>query len=209
MIGIVKEVKYYTPNSPPENQAYLAFAQTPRATVTLVVRTSSDPAPVAKQVRGVVREVDPNQPVARIETIANRMQERSAPDRILTEMTGFFGILALFLASIGLYGVMTYSVSQRTQEIGVRMALGARGGDVLTLVIRQGMVVVLSGMIIGIVGAFFLSKLLAFFLYGVNPHDAATFGSVFVLLLAVALFSCWIPARRAARVDPLVALRHE
>jgi putative ABC transport system permease protein len=209
IVGVVKEVKYYSPASPSENQAYLPFAQALTRDLTLVVRTAGDPSSIAQQIRGVVREIDPNQPVARIESIANRIEQRSAPDKILTQMTAFFGILALFLAAIGLYAVMAHSVAQRTQEIGVRMALGARAGDVLKLVIRQGMAVVVTGMILGLGGAFLLTRSLAFFLYGVDPRDPATFSEAFFLLAAVALFACWIPARRAARVDPLIALRYE
>ena len=209
IVGVVRGVKYYTPQAPPENQLYLSFAQTPTASITTVVQVTGDPSAVAQQIRGVVREVDPNEPVSQIETIATRIEDRKAPDKILTELTGFFGMLALFLAAIGLYGVIAYSVSQRTQEIGVRMALGARSRDVLTLIIRQGMMLVLGGMAVGVVGAVFLAKALANFLFGVNPGDPASFIGTFALLAGVAFVSCWIPARRASRVDPLVALRHE
>jgi putative ABC transport system permease protein len=208
IVGVVKEVKYYYPTAPPENQAYLAFAQAPPASLTVVVRTSGDPSAVAQQIRSVFRKIDPNQPVARIVSIAQRLEDRTAGDRILTNLAGFFGALALFLAAIGLYGVMAYSVSQRTQEIGVRMALGAHSGDVLALVIRQGMTIVMCGMV-GIAGAAFMAKGLASFLYGVEPRDPATFLSTFLLLASVAFVACLIPARRAARVDPLVALRYE
>jgi putative ABC transport system permease protein len=209
IVGVVKTVKYDNPSSPPENQVYMAFAQSPTVQLTVVVRTTGDPAAVAQQIRSVVREVDPNQPVARIVTISTRMEERTKPDQLLSEMSGFFGILALFLAAIGLYGVMAYSVAQRTHEIGLRMALGARGRDVLGLVIRQGMSIVLGGMLLGIVGAGFLARALATFLYGVEPRDPATFAATFLLLAGVALLACWIPARRASRVDPVIALRYE
>ena len=209
IIGVVKSVKYYSATSPPENQMYLSFAQIPSSDFTVVVRAEGDPMAIAQQVRGIVREIDPNQPVARIVTIASRMEDRKAPDRLLTQITGFFGIVALFLAAIGLYGVISYSVSQRTQEIGVRMALGARGGDVLGMVVRQGMMLVVGGMVVGVAGAIFVAKALAAFLFGVNATDPVTFAEAFALLIAVALIACTIPARRAARVDPLVALRHE
>ena len=118
-------------------------------------------------------------------------------------------MLALFLAAIGIYGVMAYSVSQRTQEIGIRMALGARGRDVLGMIVRQGMGVVLGGMLAGIVGATAMARLLATFLYGVKPTDAVTFSASFLILASVALAACAIPARRASKVDPLIALRYE
>lgn len=209
IVGVVKSVKYYTAASPPENQVYLPFAQAPTVSITAVVQTDGDPSAVAQQIRAVVREVDPNEPVARIVTIASRIEERKAPDRILTQLTGFFGILALFLAAIGLYGVIAHSVSQRTQEIGVRMALGARRMDVLGMVIRQGMMMVLGGIAVGIAGSVFIGKGLANFLYGVEALDPVTFAGTVALLTAVALGACSIPARRAARVDPVVALRHE
>jgi putative ABC transport system permease protein len=127
----------------------------------------------------------------------------------LTQVTGFFGVLALFLAAIGLYGVIAYSVSQRTQEIGVRMAIGAQRRDVLRLIVGQGMRLVLGGMLIGIAGAVAMAKLLANFLYGITAADPATFVTTFVALAAVALIACGIPARRATKIDPLVALRYE
>ncbi|HWZ30536.1 MAG TPA: ABC transporter permease [Bryobacteraceae bacterium] len=209
VVGVVKDVKYYNPGNPPENQAYVAFAQAPTQNLTIVVRTAGDTSAVAQSIRSVVRGLDPNQPVARIVTIAARVEERTAPDKILTELTGFFGTLALFLAAIGLYGVMAYSVAQRTQEIGVRMALGARSRDVLGLVVRQGMTIVLAGMSVGIVGAIFMARALATYLYGVKAADPTAFITTFLLLASIAFVACWIPARRAARVDPLVALRYE
>jgi putative ABC transport system permease protein len=157
----------------------------------------------------VVRAVDPNQPVSRITTIATQLEEQLAGQRIMTQLTGLFGALALFLAAIGIYAVMAYSVSQRTREIGIRMALGAGHGSVLKLVVRQGMTMVLGGLLAGIAGALLMAKLLANFLYGIKPTDPATFIGSFVILSAVALLACWIPAVRAARVDPVVALRSE
>ena len=209
IVGVVKDVKYYYPAAPPENQVYLAFAQSPVASMSLVVRTKGTPMTIAPAIRGVVHDIDPALPVSRILTVGAAIEEREAGDRILTQITGFFGALALFLAAIGIYAVIAYSVSQRTQEIGVRMALGAKNRNVLTLIVRQGMGMVLGGMIVGIAGAVFMAKLLANFLYGVTPTDPATFVSTFVALAGVALIACAIPASRAAKVDPVVALRNE
>jgi len=209
VIGVVKEIKYYELAAPPENQAYVPFEQGPRRAMAVIARTGGDPSVVAQSMRSVVRSVDPNQPVSRIVSISALVEERFAGDRLLTQIAGFFGALALFLAAIGIYGVMAYSVSQRTQEIGVRMALGARSIDVLRQVVRQGMGMVLAGMLVGSAGAIVMAKLLAQFLYGIQPTDPLTFAAAFLVLSAASLLACAIPARRAAGVDPLVALRYE
>jgi putative ABC transport system permease protein len=209
IVGVVKEVKHYYPAAPPENQVYLAFEQSPTSEMCVLVRARGEPAPLAQSIRAVVRATDPNQPVSEIKTIAAQIADRVSGDRILTQISGAFGLLALFLAAIGIYGVMAYSVSQRTQEIGVRMALGARAYDVLGMIVRQGMGVVLGGMLAGMVGAAAMARLLATFLFGVKPTDVVTFSASFVILASVALAACTIPARRASKVDPLIALRYE
>ncbi len=211
IVGVVKDVKYYNLAAPPENQTYLAFEQAPVPMMHLVVRTRSDgdASALAPAIRAAVRAVDPNQPVSRIITIAERMEEQMAGDRILTQISAFFGALALFLAAIGLYGVIAYSVAQRTQEIGVRMALGAQRRDVLQLIVGQGMFLVLGGMLVGTAGAFLMAKLLSNFLYGITPSDPATFITTFLVLTAVALGACLIPARQALKIDPVIALRYE
>jgi predicted permease len=209
VVGVVKDVKYFRLTEPPQNQAYLAFAQAPTGFMTVVVRAAGDPSIAAQSIRGVVRAIDPNQPVSRIVSITTQIEERGSPQKILMQIIAFFGALALFLAAIGIYGVMAYSVSQRTQEIGIRMALGARGGDVLGLIVRQGMTMVMGGLAAGLAGAVGMARLLSGFLFGVGPGDPVAFSSTIAVLAAVALLACWIPARRAARVDPLVALRYE
>jgi putative ABC transport system permease protein len=209
IVGIVKDIHYYDFNASPENQAYLSAAQFPSAEMHVVVRTHGDTGTAAQAIRKAVASVDPNQPVSRILTIATRVDEQLAGERILTQISAFFGALALFLAAIGLYGVISHSVSQRTQEIGVRMALGARARDVLALIIRQGMGMVAGGLLVGLAGAYFMAKLLANFLYGIEPGDPATFAVSFAVLAAVALGASAIPARRASKVDPVDALRHE
>src|ERR1700722_6107201 len=209
IVGVVKDVKYYNLASPPENQTYVAFEQAPVPMMHLVVRTRADAPPLAQAIRAAVKAVDPNQPVSRIVTIAEREEEQVAGDRILTQVSGFFGALALFLAAIGLYGVIAYSVSQRTQEIGVRMALGAERSDVLRLIIGQGMGLVLGGMLVGTAGAFLMAKLLSNFLYGITAADPATFITTFAVLATVALAACAIPARQALKINPIIALRYE
>jgi putative ABC transport system permease protein len=209
IVGIVKEVKYYDRGAPPENQAYLAFAQSPTNTVSLIARTTGDAGAVAQSMRAVVRSIDPNQPVSRIASIETKMNETQAGSRILTGVIGFFGSLALLLAAIGIYGVMAYSVSQRAKEIGIRMALGAHGTNVLGMVIRQGMGIVLGGMVVGVGGAYLVARTMSRFMFGIETSDPLTFAGSFALLTAVALVACWIPAQRAARVDPVIALRSE
>jgi ABC-type antimicrobial peptide transport system permease subunit len=142
-------------------------------------------------------------------TIETHMDEVMAGSRILTQIIGFFGLLALFLAAIGIYGVMAYTVSQRVREIGIRMALGARGRDVLGLVVRQGMTIVLGGMIVGVGGAIAVARLLTRFMVGIEATDPATYTASFAILALAALLACWIPARRAASLNPVDALRGE
>jgi ABC-type antimicrobial peptide transport system permease subunit len=141
--------------------------------------------------------------------MSGRLDKSVAPQRLNLVLLGTFAFVALVLAAVGIYGVMAHSVAQRTQEIGIRMALGAQMKDVLTLVLRSGMTLALIGVAIGLTGAFWLTRLMTKLLFGVMPTDAVTFGSVAVVLLVVAFLACYIPARRATKVDPLVALRYE
>jgi putative ABC transport system permease protein len=153
--------------------------------------------------------LDKNQPVYSIRTLDSVLSESVAGPRFRTLLLGIFAGVALILAGIGIYGVISYAVSQRTQEIGIRMALGARAADVLKLVVKGGMMLALIGVAIGLAGAFAVTRLLTTLLFGVTPTDTATFVTVSAGLIVVALFACYIPARRAAKVDPLVALRYE
>jgi putative ABC transport system permease protein len=156
-----------------------------------------------------VKAFDPNQIIWRTHTLDQLLSTSVAPRRFNMFLLGIFAAVALVLAAVGLYGVMSYSVSWRTHEIGIRMALGAKRANVLRLVVRQGMTMALIGLAIGLVGAFSLSRVLKSLLYGVSSTDPLTFAIVSVVLLAVALLACLLPARRATRVDPLVALRTE
>jgi putative ABC transport system permease protein len=209
VIGVVKDIHYYRVTEPVESEAYVAFSQAPSRAMSVVVRTAGDPSSAAAAIRAAVRAVDPNQAVSKVETISTLMEEINAPQRILTQISSFFGALALFLAAIGIYGVMAYAVAERTQEIGVRMALGAQRGDVLRLIFRQSAGMLGGGMIVGLAAAFALARVMHNFLFGVRPTDPVTFLSAAVILAAVAALACWIPARRAAGVDPVIALRHE
>jgi putative ABC transport system permease protein len=175
-----------------------------------VIRTEqSDASQLSPAVRAEVRAFDANQIIWRVRTLEELVGTSVAPRRFNMLLLGIFASVALVLAAIGLYGVMSYSVSWRTHEIGIRMALGAKGTDVLRLVVRQGMSMTLIGLALGLVGAFMLSRVMVGLLYGVSATDPLTFAGVSLVLLGVAFLACLIPARRATRVNPIVALRTE
>ena len=177
--------------------------------MVLGVRTTSDPLALTESVRRGVLAVDPSQPIHQVRTMDSRSARWTGQQRVSMMLLGGFAGLALVLASIGIYGVLSYHVGQATHEIGLRMALGAQRKDVLGLVVRQGMTVVLIGLAGGALAAFAFARTLDSMLFEVAPTDPATFGVVAVLLATVALAACYIPARRATRVDPMVALRYE
>ena len=191
---------------------YVPYAQEGRSFMAprdLVVRTKSDPGVISAAVRNAVWEVDKDQPVSKVRTLDQVFAAAISQERFQALMLGLFAALALLLACVGLYGVISYAVVQRTHEIGVRMALGAQPVDVLKLVIRQGMMLTLAGLVVGIVAGTFVTRVLTDLLFGVTPRDPLTFAGVPVLLLLVALLACYMPARRATRIDPLTALRAE
>ena len=178
-------------------------------TMYFAVRTNGDPTAFAPIARKIVNGVDSELPVTDVMTQEARSARTVAEERVFAQMLTFFGALAVLLAAIGLYGVMSYSVAQRTNEIGIRMALGAETGGVLRMVVAQGLKFAIIGLVIGSIATFALTRFIEGQLYGVTASDPLTFAVVGVLLLAVALVACWIPAMRAARVDPMVALRTE
>lgn len=159
--------------------------------------------------RGVARQLDPNLPLFEIKTLAQRAKESFWPTRTMSKLVSVFGAIALLLACAGLYSVISYAVAQRTREIGLRLALGARTGDVLRLIIRQGLRLALGGVALVLIAAFGLTRVLAGFLHGVSATDPLTFALIPPLLIAVALLACYLPARRATKVDPLAAIRRE
>jgi putative ABC transport system permease protein len=163
---------------------------------------------MAKQIRAALREIDPEQPVDRFRTLDQVRDASLAPPRLTAMLLSMFATLALIVTAAGLAGVIAFSVSQRTQEFGIRMALGARKGSVLGMVLRQGVLLVAIGLVIGASGALLLTSLISSLLFGVTPTDVATYGAVAFVLLAVAVIACYLPARRAASVDPMVALRN-
>jgi putative ABC transport system permease protein len=207
IIGIVGDVVHRGLESGLRQTIY--FPSLRLGYANLVIRTANDPVSLAAAVRREVAAIDPNQPVANLKTMERWVSESVAQPRFRTLLLGLFSGAALLLAMMGIYGVMSYAVSQRVHELGVRMALGARASDVLGLVIRQGMKLALYGVAIGLVAAFALTRLIKDLLFGVRATDPLTFATTALLLTGVALLACYVPARRATKVDPLASLRHE
>jgi putative ABC transport system permease protein len=175
----------------------------------VVVRTANEPSGLASAVRGAIQSVDRELPVYRVTTMEQVVADSMTQRRFAMTLLGIFALVALILASVGLYGVMAYSVTQRTHEIGIRMALGAKTGDVLKMVVGQGMVLALIGLGIGLVAAFGLTRLMTTLLFGVSPNDPLIFALLPLVLASVAAAASWVPARRATKVDPMIALRYE
>lgn len=209
IIGIVSNVMNDDLDDPAEPGVYLPYAQSPSRSMRLVIRGLSDPVRLVPQVRGEIAAIDPDQPIAEIKTLHEAINERSSPKKVMTWMLGIFALIALVLATVGIFAVMSYVVSQRTHEIGVRMALGARSHDILRLIVGQGVTLTLIGLAIGLVGSYAMTRALAQMLYGVTPTDPLTFAGISLLLAVTAALACYVPARRAMKVDPMVALRYE
>ncbi|HKN74952.1 MAG TPA: ABC transporter permease [Candidatus Acidoferrum sp.] len=205
IVGVVGNVHQYGLEAAPTLDIYFAGGWTQY----VVIRTASDPVAMAQTAIGEVHKFDPTLPVTHVMTLDNLLADSVSPRRFSTFLLGIFAALALLLAAMGIYGVMTYVVSLRTNEIGIRMALGAQPRDIWRLVIGRGAQLAFAGVAFGLVGAFALTKLISSLLYGVKPTDPLTFGGVAFLLVSVALLACYVPARRAMRVDPMVALRYE
>jgi putative ABC transport system permease protein len=208
VVGVVGDVHHTGLNSQPNPEMYLSHLQEPDASLAVMVRAAGTPLALASAVREQVKALDRDQPLT-ITTMDQIFSNSVAGQRFNALLLGLFGGLALVLAMVGVFGVINYSVAQRTHEIGIRLALGAQRRDVFKLIVGQGLLLALLGVAIGSAGAFALTRLLIGLLYGVSPTDVETFVLVSVLLTAVALLACYIPARRATKVDPLVALRYE
>ena len=209
IVGVARDGKYFSIGEAPRMFVYSPLLQDYATSATLIVRTSSNPERMISTIRDEVRKLDPNLPVFGVKTLTEHMGVSLFPARVAATLLGGFGLLALTLAGIGIYGVMAYAVTQRTREIGIRVALGARPTDVLRLCMRHGVLLSVIGVLIGLVATFALTRLMASLLYGVSPTDAVTFISISLLLTAVALLASYLPARRATKVDPMIALRHE
>jgi putative ABC transport system permease protein len=209
VVGVVGDAKQYDIGERQSSQVYTAYAQNPHIFGTLVVRARVEPLSLAKSVREAVWSVDPDQPVWKVRTLEYLLNLNVADRRFVLYLMACFAALALLLTALGIYGVVSYTVAQRTHEIGVRVALGAQGRDVLRLVLRHGMGLALAGVGLGLAAAFAFTRLMSGLLYGVSATDPPTYAFVALLLAAVALLACLLPALRATRVDPLEALRYE
>lgn len=209
IVGIARDVKSAGLTAEAEPGFYVPATQSPLPDMTILVRTKNDPAIMVPALRNAVLAIDQNQPIANINTMENIVADSIAQPRLSMTLMGLFGALALILAAVGIYGLLSYAVTQRTQELGIRIALGAQVPDVLKLVLKQAMILVLAGEVLGLIGALALTRLISSLLFGVTPTDATTFVTVSGLLAAVALVVCYLPARHATKVDPLVALRYE
>lgn len=207
IIGVVGDIRHRSLEFQPYAAMYLPTGA-PGGT-NVVIRTHGDPLSLVPAMREQVKAIDPDQPIAAIKTMDEWIDQSTSTPRYRTTLLAMFAALAMILAATGIYGVMSYSVAQRTHEIGVRMALGAQRLDVLRLVVRQGMLLVLVGVVIGLFGAYGLTRVMSSLLFGVTAKDPLTFVAVAALLSVVALLACYIPARRATKVDPLTALRYE
>ncbi|MFL5416169.1 MAG: ABC transporter permease [Myxococcales bacterium] len=209
IVGVVADVRQFGPKAEAPPLLYIPFSQAPVESLTALVRSSADPAAVHRAAREAMRELDPDLPLFRLSTMAESRARSIDEPRFYATLLGGFALLALFLAVVGIYGVISYSVSQRTRELGIRLALGATARKVLTLVLRQGLALVAAGIVLGLAASFALTRVLASLLYGVGTLDPLTLASVCVLLAAAAVVACWLPARRAARVDPIIAMKAE
>ena len=209
VVGVVNHVKNYGIDQESRVEVYLPFMQSTLTQMNLVVKGRGDAAAMGHAMRQAVRDADPTLPVFAIRTMEEYLARTLTSKRLMMIVLALFAGVALTLAAVGLYGVMSYAVTQRTSEIGIRMALGARRADVLRLVVGQGMLLTIGGLVVGLAGAYALTRVIATLLFGVGATDPITFASVAVLLGLVAFLATWLPARRAASVDPLVALRYE
>jgi putative ABC transport system permease protein len=209
IVGVVNDVSQYALDQKPPMQIYLPHEQFPTSFNSIVIKTANDPESVTAAVRNAILSVDKDQAVYNVATLSELQANSILLRTFFMLLLIVFASLALILAVVGIYGVTSYSVTQRTQEIGIRMALGAGATDVLKLILRSGLTLTIAGVLIGLIGAFALTRLLAMLLYGVQPTDVVTFAAVSVTLMAAALAACYVPARRATKVDPLVALRYE
>jgi len=209
IVAVAGDVKNTGLDAEPKLATYEPHAQRPRGTMDILIRTSVDPMSLADAVRSEIRAADKDAPVYSVGTMEKRIQASVAPRRFNMALLAVFALVALVLAAIGVYGLISYTVTERTREIGIRMALGAQSSDVLKMVIKQGLLLATAGVVSGLVASLFLTRLMTSLLFGVSATDTATFALISTLLIGVALLACAVPAHRATKIDPMVALRCE
>jgi putative ABC transport system permease protein len=209
IVGVVGNIRQESITDNVAAELYLPSAQLSINSLTLFVRTASDPLSLVASVRNTVTAIDSNQPIFGVKTLARRVSDATAVTRSLTVLFSAFALLALVLGAVGIYGIVSYAVTQRTHEIGIRMAVGANARDILQLILKHGLVLVLTGVVIGVAGAFALTRFLKTLLFGVTATDTLTFVAVSLIFFVIAMCASLIPARRAMKVDPLTALRYE
>jgi len=210
IVGVVGGAKYWTLSREPLPHMYFSYLQENWWSMSLVVRAQAgDPMKLAAPIRAELAAIDKNQPIHSFKALEAQVSELVAPQRFTTLLLGGFAVLAALLAALGLYGVISYTVTQRTRELGIRMALGANSRVVMRMVVRQGMTLAIIGIATGLAASFVLTRLLTSLLFGVSATDPLTFIAIPVILAGVALVACFVPARRATKIDPMVALRYE
>jgi predicted lysophospholipase L1 biosynthesis ABC-type transport system permease subunit len=209
VVGIIGNVRHGTLEGPAEPGAYVSFYQVPQGRMIVFLRVAGDPLAVAGPARQALREVAPGAPIYDVRTLEARAADAMSQARFSAILMALFSAMALALATLGIYGVISFGVAQRTRELGIRVALGAVRGDVVRLVVRQGMRLAAAGVLLGTAGALMTTGLLRSQLHEVEPNDPATFVATVLLIVGAALLATWLPARRAARVDPVVALKAE
>jgi putative ABC transport system permease protein len=209
IVGVVSDIKSLHPQPEVVPEIYVSYWQWPMQSPMILVRTSLDPGRMAALIRQETKTVIPRLPPPLIRTMDDLVSETVAQPRLQAGLVSLFALLALVLAAIGLYGVLSYLVTQRTREIGVRLALGAQRGNVLALVVGNGMRLALAGVVLGLVAALMLTRVLRSLLYEIQPTDPWTLTGVSLLLILITLMACWLPAWRASRVNPMEALRYE
>lgn len=209
VIGVVGDIKHFGPRAEPRPEIYVAHTQFPETGMTVVAKASVPPAALVNPIREHLADIDPEVPMSGVRTMEELASRSVAQPRFYSLLLAAFAATALLLAAVGIYGLLAHSVAQRTREMGIRIALGADRGAVMRMVLKQGMALAATGTAIGIVAALASSQLLAGLLYQVRPNDTVTFAAVPLLLLGVALTSCYFPARRATRIDPMRAITYE
>jgi putative ABC transport system permease protein len=209
VIGVVNDVKMDGLEQAASMQTYLLFSQMPWDSVGVAVRAEGNPAALASAVEHTIQAIDKNLPVFSIRTMDQLLGNSLAQRRLTMTLLISFATLALLLAAVGIYGVISYAVRQRTHELGIRMALGAQKSDVLRMILAQGLKLTLIGIVLGALAALILTRWMESLLFEVQPNDLLTLSAIALLLSLVALIACWVPARRATKVDPMIALRYE